>query len=425
MKEPEFEPVCAGEPVDGDAVDRRQFFTFARPPREFGLVAGGALSPVTVAYETFGHLSPDRRNAVLVVHALTGDSHVTRGGEDDPVKGWWEGMVGHGKPVDTNRYFVICSNVLGGCRGTTGPSSIDPVKGRPYGTDFPLVTIRDMVRVQQELIRHLGVERLVTVIGGSMGGMQALVWALIYPELVRSAISIAAPGRASPQSIAYNEVQRQAIMADPCWQGGHYYDGPGPVRGLAIARMLGMITYNSNASMDRKFGRELVARDANGEGPQGFTPEGRHPFHIHFEIENYLHYQGQKLVERYDANTYLYLTRAMDLFELGAGFPSVRHALRRIKGKVLVVGIDSDILYPVYQQKELVREMRASGVEAYYRELSSPWGHDAFLIEIEQLGGIVREFLGAVEAGEGGLAAEVWGFRDGDLPRLRAGGGKT
>lgn len=363
-----------------------KFFTFAED-EPFRLESGRALGPVTVAYETYGELNEDGTNAILVEQALTGDSHCASHGPDDE-PGWWEGMVGPGKPLDTNRYFVICANVLGGCQGTTGPATVDPRTGRPYGMTFPMVTILDMVRVQEVLLRHLGVTRLLTVIGGSMGGMQTLQWAVSLPEWVHSIVPIATPGRAFAQSIGYNEAGRQAIMRDPAWRGGDYYGTPGPVNGLAVARMLAMITYQSNASMDRRFGRRLQVKEG-----QSADDLDLFNFSTQFQVESYLNYQGRKLVNRFDANSYLYLTRALDLFDLGRGFESYEAALARIQCPTLVIGIDSDILYPTYQQKEFVDILKALGRPVQYREMVTPHGHDAFLIDFDQLGGMVREFI--------------------------------
>ncbi|MFO7319189.1 MAG: homoserine O-acetyltransferase [Clostridia bacterium] len=356
-----------------------QYFTYSEP---FRLESGATLPGFTLAYETYGTLSPRGDNVVLIPHALTGDSHcASHFPGDEP--GWWEGFVGPGLAIDTEQYFVICSNVLGGCQGSTGPASIDPRTGKPYGMRFPMVTIGDMVRAQRELLRHLGIERLHAVVGGSMGGMQTLEWAVAFPEMVNAIAPIATPGRSSPQSIAFNEVGRQAIMADPNWRGGDYYDGEGPDRGLALARMIGMITYQSDESMWRKFGRELM----------NASVDEIYSFSTQFQVESYLHYQGKKLVERFDANSYLYLTRALDLFDLGRGRGGLRKALSRIRVPTMVVGISSDILYPTYQQKELVSILREHGVEAWYEEIDCPYGHDGFLIEAAQMTEILRDFF--------------------------------
>ncbi|EAX47753.1 homoserine O-acetyltransferase [Thermosinus carboxydivorans Nor1] len=356
----------------------RPFLKYAKvadPDNPLVLTMGGTLTDVTVAYETYGTLSPNRDNVILVTHALTGDSHVAAHDDKDE-KGWWDALVGPGRPIDTNRFFVICSNVLGGCRGTTGPSSPDPATGRPYGMRFPVITIRDMVHVQKRLLEQLGIYRLVLVIGGSMGGMQALEWGVTYPEFMDGIIAIAAPGYSSAQSIAYNKVAREAVMLDPAWRQGDYYGGPGPQTGLSIARGLGMITYQSEPSMAAKFGRRM-------RGGQ-------------FEVENYLDYQGISLVRRFDANSYLYLLRALDLHDLGAGYASYEAALARIEARVLIVGVSSDILYPAYQQQELVEVLRRLGKAARYAQIDSPHGHDGFLIDFDALSPVLSDFINTI-----------------------------
>lgn len=351
-----------------------QAVSVASAESPFSLVSGEELSEVTVAYETYGTLSSAKDNAILVVHALTGDSHPAAHCAEDE-EGWWDLLVGPGRPLDTDRFFIICSNVLGGCQGTTGPASPEPATGRPYGMRFPAVTIRDMVNVQKAMLEKLGINHLALVIGGSMGGMQALEWAVSHPGFADAIVAIAAPGYASPQSIAYNRVGRQAVMLDPDWQEGNYYGGPGPVRGLSVARAVGMITYQSEQSMTNKFARRL--RDGQ------------------FEVENYLDYQGRCLVERFDANSYLYLLRALDMHDLGSGYASYKAALARIEAKVLVVGVTSDILYPAQQQIELVQALKSLGVRAEYAEVDSPHGHDGFLIDFDLLQPILTNFIAA------------------------------
>lgn len=362
-----------------------RYFTFAED-EPFVLESGETLQPVTVAYETYGRLSPARDNAILIAHALTGDSHCASHGPDDPEEGWWEPLIGAGRVFDTDKYFVICSNVIGGCQGSTGPATVCPASGRPYGSRFPVVTIGDMVEAQARLIDHFGIDSLLAVAGGSMGGMQVLEWGVRFPERVRGLIPIAAPARAYPQAIAYNEVGRQVIMADPAWQGGDYYGGPGPVRGLATARMLGMITYQSDASMLRKFGRDIVSDRAD------------RPYTLStlFQVESYLDYQGRKLVDRFDANSYLYLTRALDLFDVSKNYGSLADALRRIQCPALVVGVSSDILYPVYQQQEIVSTMRRLGKSVRYAEIDSPHGHDGFLIDFHKMELPLARFIASV-----------------------------
>ncbi|MBX6378432.1 MAG: homoserine O-acetyltransferase [Clostridia bacterium] len=349
-------------------------------PAGFPLEGGDSLPAVTLAYETYGRLNRRGDNAILVLHALTGDAHVNSHGPGDR-PGWWEGMVGPGRALDTDRFFVICSNVLGGCQGSTGPACIDPRTGRPYGMRFPVITIRDMVAAQRRLVESLGVRGLV-VVGGSMGGMQALQWGLDHPDLVRGVMALATPAFHSPQSIAYGEVERQAILRDPDWRGGDYYGTPGPVRGLALARMIAMITYHSPASMWRKFGRQLQDEGAN---PYARTTR--------FRVESYLEYQGDKLVGRFDANSYLYLTRAMDLFDLSRGLGDWDRVWSSFRVPVLVLGISSDILYPEDEQRFIVEGLRRAGRKAVYARLVSPYGHDAFLIEKAAVSRILRRFL--------------------------------
>lgn len=342
---------------------------------------GDVLPSVEIAYETWGTLNAARDNVVLVLHALTGDAHVAAHGPDDQ-PGWWDVLIGPGRAVDTNRYFVVCSNLLGSCYGSTGPRSIDPRTGRRYNLRFPLITVRDIVAAQARLLDRLGIEQLHAVIGGSLGGMQALEWAAMYPERVERAIPIATSGRFSPQGIAYNEVQRRAIMLDPGWKGGEYEDGEGPRQGLAIARMVGMITYQSDELMARRFGRSTEARYTAWPA-----------FKTRYDVEGYLHYQGDKLVRRFDANSYLYLTRAMDSHDLGRGRGGYERGLRRIAARVLMVGVSSDILFPPYQARDVAKRLRDLGRDAAYCEIESPNGHDAFLNDAEKLAPAVQEFL--------------------------------
>jgi homoserine O-acetyltransferase len=351
-------------------------FTFDPLP----LQLGGQLGPVTLAYETWGSLNAARDNAVLITHALTGSSHAHDAERPDDTKvAWWNPLIGPGRFFDTSRYFVICSNVLGGCYGSTGPSSIDPDSGRPYGIRFPVITIRDMIEAQRRLIEHLGVSQLAMVAGGSIGGQQALDWAVAYPELVQKAIVVAATAALTAQAIAFSEVQRQAILADPRWLSGDYPPGQGPDAGLAIARMLAMITYQSEEAMELRFARE-TARQPGIAAPSGYTDFGKR-----FDVEGYLYYQGQSLVKRFDANSYLYISRAMDLYDVSEGYPSLEAALRRVRSKTLFIGIRSDFLFPAARVRWLAEQARASGGDATYVELDSPHGHDAFLKEWKQM----------------------------------------
>jgi homoserine O-acetyltransferase len=331
------------------------------------LDCGATLAPVEVAYETYGTLNAERTNAILAVHAFSGDAHAAGDG------GWWSNMIGPGKAFDTDQYFVISSNVIGGCRGTTGPGSINPATGRPWAMTFPVVTIADMVRLQKKLIDHLGIPRLLAVAGGSMGGMQALEWAVTYPEHVASALPIATTARHSAQQIAFDEVGRQAIMADPDWNGGDYYGGKPPARGLGVARMVGHITYMSDESMREKFGRRLRSPDQ-------------------FEVESYLSYRGSKFVDRFDANSYIYITRAMDSFDLTQR-GTLSTLFSGIKVRFLVISFTSDWLYPSYQSLEIVSALRGRNSDVAYCNLESRYGHDAFLVEVEEQTALVRGFL--------------------------------
>ena len=350
------------------------------------LESGEVLSPVTVAYETYGSLNAGRNNVVLLCHALSGDAHAA--GQDcaTGALGWWNSMVGPGKAFDTEKYFIVCSNVLGGCRGTTGPSSIDPATSRPYGLDFPVITIGDMVSAQARLMDHLDIKRLLAVAGGSMGGMQALEWLVSRPGRVQSAIAIATAARHSPQQIAFHEVGRQAIMADPNWKEGNYYGGLLPARGLAVARMVGHITYMSDLSMEVKFGR----RFREDRRPFKFTAD--------FEVEGYLHHRGSSFVERFDANSYLYITKAMDFYDAGRARP-LAEALSEIDARALVVAFKSDWLYPAYQSQEIARACKLAGLDATYCEVDSTYGHDAFLLETDEETHLIRHFLDSVSQG--------------------------
>jgi homoserine O-acetyltransferase/O-succinyltransferase len=315
------------------------------------------------------------------LHALSGDAHAA--GEN----GWWSNLIGEGKGIDTNRYFVICSNVIGGCQGSTGPSSSNPKTGKPYGTDFPLISIGDMVNAQKQLIDHLGIKKLLSVIGGSMGGMQVLQWMVSYPQMIQSAIPIATTMKHTPQQIAFNEVGRQAIMSDPHWKDGHYYGSKIPAKGLAIARMIGHITYMSDASMAEKFGR----RTREDKKPFKFSAE--------FEVEGYLHYRGDNFVKRFDANSYLYITKAIDCFNILNGNKNLHTVFAGLKAKVLVVAFKSDWLYPAYQSQEIVKACKLAGVNATYCEITSTYGHDAFLLETEQETQLIKNFLNSSSNG--------------------------
>ncbi len=346
------------------------------------LDSGVPFGPITVAYEAYGTLSPAKDNAIMVCHALSGGANAAGWHEGNKHPGWWDNMIGPGKAFDTDRYFVICSNVLGSCYGTTGPSSISPHTGKPYGPTFPVVTVGDMVQVQAHLLDHLGIERLLCVAGGSMGGMQALQWAVSYPQRVKSAIVMACTHRHSPQQIAFNEVARQAIMADPAWNGGNYYDQVGPRLGLAVARMVGHVTYLSDRGMEAKFGRRLQNREKFG-----------YDFSLDFEVESYLRYQGKSFVERFDANSLLYITKALDYFDLANGHASLTEAFTGSRSLYLLLAYSSDWLYPPVQMKEIAQAIRRSGGDATYCEPSGIYGHDSFLVEHEAQAPLVTSFL--------------------------------
>jgi homoserine O-acetyltransferase len=356
---------------------------FLHVPGTFSLECGEILPELTIAYETYGELNAHRDNAVLLCHALSGDAHAAGyHNPRDKRPGWFDTMVGPGKAFDTERYFVICSNVLGGCRGTTGPSSLRPDTGLVYGGDFPVVTIRDMGEVQRMLLDALGIERLAAVAGGSMGGMQVLHWAVHYPERVARAIVLASCARLTAQALAFNEVGRRAIMDDPRWRGGFYPPDDPPTAGLAVARMIGHLTYLSAVGMEGRFGRRLQDRETI-----------TYSFDADFQVESYLRHQGASFVGRFDANSYLYITRAMDYFDLADGFDSLVDALSRTRCAVLIVSIDTDWLYPTAQALELVEALAASGRRARHIEISSPHGHDAFLIEHARLTPHIEAFL--------------------------------
>ncbi|HTP36610.1 MAG TPA: homoserine O-acetyltransferase [Candidatus Acidoferrales bacterium] len=346
------------------------------------LDGGATLAPVEVAYETYGRLNAHRTNAILVLHAFSGDAHAAGISHETGKPGWWDNMIGPGKAFNTDRYFVICTNILGGCRGTTGPSSVNPESGCPYAMTFPVITIGDMVRLQKMLVDWFGIERLLAVTGGSMGGMQALKWAVDYPEQVVSAIPIASTTRHSAQQIAFNEVGRQAIMADPDWNGGDYYGKQPPARGLAVARMVGHITYMSDESMREKFGRRLRDKEAFGFG-----------FDVDFEVESYLRYRGSQFVNRFDANSYLYISKAMDYFDLTEGRGTLSSVLERAQARFLVISFSSDWLYPSYQSQEMVRALRSRNRDVAYVELQSNYGHDSFLVDVAEQAELVRGFL--------------------------------
>ncbi len=345
---------------------------------------GRNIPEFSLRYETYGHLNETGTNAILINHALTGDHHCAGiHSLQDRKPGWWNNMTGPGKPIDTNRFFVVCSNCLGGCQGSTGPTSIDPETGKLYQLEFPFVSIRDMVVAQKRLLDHLGVSRLSAVIGGSMGGMQVLQWGIEFPDFVERLLPLATTSQQGPQAIAFNEVGRQAIMQDPEWLQGNYEEDGGPKVGLGIARMMAHITYLSDKGMDMKFGRRRRSEDIDTV----FS------FDVDFEVESYLRYQGQSFINRFDANTYLYFTRALDYFDLKRQYGSLENAFKGLKSKVLVIGFTSDWLFPTEGNREIVLAMLRAGKDASYAEIAMDFGHDSFLVESPDLYKLMRAFL--------------------------------
>jgi homoserine O-acetyltransferase len=357
----------------------------------------------TLAYETYGKLNTERSNAILICHALSGDSHVAGYYTEHPAEkpGWWDEAVGPGKMFDTNRFFVICSNVIGGCQGSTGPAS--PAEdGKPYGLRFPVVTIQDMVLAQRHLIDRLGIKRLFAVAGGSMGGMQALQWGVDFPDRVQAVLFIASTSRSSTQNIAFNEIGRQAIYADPNWKGGDYYDGPAPAAGLSVARMVGHITYMSEYSLESKFGRRFQSQSVPA-----------YTFETDFAVESYLQHQGEKFVERFDANSYLYITKALDYYDVADEAESLPAALAPLQARTLVVSISSDWLYTAGQARELVAGLEAAGKRVEYHHIEASFGHDSFLVEVDTMTSIVGGYL--AKTWEASLVA---GWRGGKVDSL-------
>jgi homoserine O-acetyltransferase len=371
-------------PLHSSAANGNTRFAHFAASEPLRLDSGAVLTPFTIAYQTYGTLNANRSNAVLICHALTGDQHVANVHPVTGKAGWWETVVGPGKPVDTSRYFVICSNIIGGCLGSTGPGCCNPATGKPYGLDFPVITIGDMVRAQARLIDYLGIPDLFCVIGGSMGGMQVLQWASSYKERVFTAVPIATAARHSSQNIAFDEVGRQAVMADPDWRGGRYLDeGVEPRKGLAVARMAAHITYLSEKALHFKFGRKLQDRETITFG-----------FDADFQVESYLRYQGSAFVERFDANSYLYITRAMDYFDLAADHGGVlANAFAGTPARFCVVSFTSDWLYPTRESRTIVHALNAVAANVSFVEIKSDKGHDAFLLEEPELFDTIRGFL--------------------------------
>jgi homoserine O-acetyltransferase len=395
-------PSAPAEPGEVGLVEAHDF-VHAQP---FTFESGQVLPGFILRYETYGRLNPAGDNAIVICHALSGDHHCAGiHSLTDPKPGWWNNFIGPGKAVDTNRFFVVCSNVLGGCQGSSGPLSIDPATGRPFGLTFPFVTVRDMVLAQKLLCDHLGLSSLYAVIGGSMGGMQVLQWGIEYPAFVKRMIPLATTARESAQAIAFNEVGRQAIMQDPEWHHGEYAKGAGPHGGLAIARMMAHITYVSDKSMDLKFGRRKPVGPATSpsskpgaEGTASAGPVGSsaaYTFEVQFEVESYLRHQGESFINRFDANSYLYITRALDHFDLSTVHGSLEQAFAAVEAETLCVAFTSDWLFPPAQNREIVLALLRAGKRASYAELATNLGHDSFLLESEELYGLVRGFLGS------------------------------
>lgn len=368
----------------------KQYYTFAEGTEKLELESGAKLGPVTIAYETYGTLNEHKNNAILIAHAFSGDSHVAghyATDKEGEKPGWWDFLVGPGKGIDTNKYFVICPNILGSCMGSTGPSSINPETGKPYALDFPMMTIGDMVATQKKLIDHLGIEKLRALVGGSVGGMQVLEWCVRYPEAVQAAVPIATTMRHSALAIAFNEIARQSIISDPNWNKGNYYGGKPPNMGLAVARMVGHVTYLSDEAMRRKFGRKLQDKKSFSYGFDG-----------DFQVESYLRYQGSKFVSRFDANSLLYITKAADYFDVVdlMNSPPVSKKSTKERIKYLVVSFSSDWLYPTYQAKELVQALKRRWEDVSFCEIEADCGHDAFLIQDERFITLIRGFIDGI-----------------------------
>lgn len=352
---------------------------------EFYFESGRVLSPITVCYETYGELNPNKTNAILICHALTGDQHAAGyHSQDDQRPGWWDEMIGPGKAFDTEKYFIICQNFLGSCYGTTGPASIDPYTGKHYGLKFPVFTVKDMVKLQKRVIDHLGIPKLLSVAGGSMGGMQALEWAITFPEKVNSIIPIATAGRITPMAISFNTIGRMSITKDPNWNCGDYYGKSFPKDGLAIARMAGHITFMSDASFHNKFARRYA------------TLEGIYDFKGYFEVENYLRYNGYKFTEKFDPNSYLYIIKAMDIFDISYGFGSFEEAVTKINAPSLFITFTSDFLFPNYQTEEMVNILKKNLKDTRWVNIESDYGHDAFLLEFDTQTSEIKNFLGGL-----------------------------
>ncbi len=400
IKESKFDNFDSEKSV---GIVKTQYFNFGGPPDEMMLENGAKLGPVTLAYETYGTLNQDKDNTILVFHALSGDAHAAGfSDKSDKKPGWWDSMIGPDKPFDTKKYFVLCANVIGGCKGSTGPSSINPATRRQYGLDFPLMSVKDMVDTQKKLLEYLEIEKLFCIVGGSMGGMLALQWIVSYPDISKGAMLIATAPSHSAQEIAFNSIGRYAIISDLNWNCGDYYNGNRPETGLSIARMIGHVTYISEGAIHKKFGRNIneehnadAHESNNGEnknikcpGPADFTNE--------FEVGSYLKYQGESFIKRFDANSYLYITKAIDDFDVSSGYANLADALSRVKAKCFVISFSTDWLYPAEQALKIVKALKINGIETTYTNFESPFGHDAFLIDDERLKKIFTGFLNSL-----------------------------
>ncbi|MBM3707657.1 MAG: homoserine O-acetyltransferase [Actinobacteria bacterium] len=400
--------------LNSAGIVKTKHYTFAFPPDELVLCSGEKLGPITIAYETYGVLNKNKDNAILIFHALSGDAHAAGyHNEKDRKPGWWDIMVGPQKPFNTEKYFVICVNVIGGCKGSTGPSSINPQTKKPYALSFPVLSIKDMIIPQKILLDYLGIEKLLCIAGGSMGGMQALQWLVTYPEASKGAMIIATAAVHSAQEIAFNSIGRYAIVSDPNWQNGNYYNSSvkKPDIGLSIARMIGHITYLSEKAMHQKFGRNIInnrskfinglpksSGEVSGEKKlKKYKSNGTTDFTKEFEVESYLQHQGESFIKRFDANSYLYITKAIDDFDITKGYENLTDALKNVRAKCLVMSFTSDWLYPKEQSLKIVKALKINGIDTTYTNLETPYGHDSFLINDDRIKRIFTGFLKSLE----------------------------